>query len=453
MPSTSRKSSRKSPSPFPPLEEDLITLCSYGSTDHSWKPTRSDKECCEINDIEMKLIYRELEYYNTPQEMVKDSLRFIEDIESIVIDRLIEFNKLPSLSSYLETSNESSYFVGQIINEKNDLIPSNIKLKGTGSYQSERILVDITQVSEYFVYPGQFIAVKGMKNEENKVLAEELYTEAPPLKQLQPTLTVKLQIIVAAGPFVNAHDLDCTRLMKLLQRIQMHDPDYVFLVGPFYFGELKFRSSRGSNSHELKKYFEKFIQMFSKLRSKVHCVLCCNDVFLYPSLPSPIFGRNGWSHIFLPDPSNILLDLFNMGFVTPDVLAYLKENECTTYINSDDKLARYCEQFITQQSFFPGELNVITPTEKKHTDRFYTCSLVGFVPHIIMLSSEEDCFVKEVRGCLFINTKKCVYNEQNDFRSVRNENMHNYFTQIEVRPPNEEGWSVKSHVSARICRV
>lgn len=140
--------------------------------------------------------------------------------DSPLYDKLLNQN-LNATSLYLETS----------------------RLSGIG----QRVPLDLTNLQEYSLFPGQIVCVKG-KNPSGKVfIVEEILplpelgapvSSSQELEQYAETLKLAnsqgLKFVVGCGPFSNLSTLDYHKFDKFIDTINQEiKPDVVILFGPF----------------------------------------------------------------------------------------------------------------------------------------------------------------------------------------------------------------------------
>lgn len=411
-------------------------ICQYGESMYKWSPS----DTVDI-ELEVDLFHGYIERWRTMMELLRDTHHYCADNCEDVANSIIEKYNLPTPDSYLTSSSEPSFFWGQIVSEEGRCDPSDFKIEGIGVLTNESIHVDITHIGEYSIFPGQIIVIKGTKLNNRKIIATELYTTAPGLVNHLPLLRERLQIMVAAGPFLTTRQLDYTILHNLLDHVKRNQPDMLFLVGPFI--DIEFTpgstppiSEAFKDTHE--RLLSEVIAIFSKTRTKVHYISSSRDMCSVPVFPTPVTGGlKGNDHSLLPDPVILSVRSFLIGFTSIDVLLHLSQFETSNC--RGNRLARLCGHILNQQSFYPVKPAPLdTPVDYA---KLYTYSKLKYIPHVIVLPSELRFFIKEVEGCLFINTQRCLRGQNN-------------FAQIEVRPQDgEKSWSVSTHVSAKICKI
>lgn len=99
--------------------------------------------------------------------------------------------------------------------------------------KSSIVPINLSQVSEYSVFPGQIIAVEGVNMSGHLLEVRSVFSGgyAPPAGA--PKLENDIIITVAAGPFTTIDNLNYEPLMNLLERIKEEEPHVLILIGPF----------------------------------------------------------------------------------------------------------------------------------------------------------------------------------------------------------------------------
>ena len=111
--------------------------------------------------------------------------------------------------------------------------------------EGDMVALDLSALPEYFVFPGQIVAVRGTNPDGNRIVVRELYDdawEARPNRPrtttaarpgLAPTAGARLRMAVAAGPFTTSLNLRYEPLADFLRLVEETRPEVIVLLGPF----------------------------------------------------------------------------------------------------------------------------------------------------------------------------------------------------------------------------
>jgi DNA polymerase alpha subunit B len=137
--------------------------------------------------------------------------------------------------------------VGRICNESHSgkINSTTILLEGSRSGSNgARISVDVSQLENYSLFPGQIVGVKGMNLSGRKIMAEEIIegiednngermmkTKRSILKDTNKN-ALGTKIFTVAGPYTT-ENLEYKPLENLLEKVVTEKPDVVIMMGPF----------------------------------------------------------------------------------------------------------------------------------------------------------------------------------------------------------------------------
>ena len=124
---------------------------------------------------------------------------------------------------------------------------SSVLLEGSKRDSAgRRVRLDLKDMPHYSLFPGQVVLVEGINPSGRVMVARRIIEGVPlPLPLSSPSELLEfhhspkyqggspLSVVVAAGPFTTADNLDYRPFIDLLTRILKTKPDVVVLVGPF----------------------------------------------------------------------------------------------------------------------------------------------------------------------------------------------------------------------------
>ncbi|KAK3595488.1 hypothetical protein CHS0354_021584 [Potamilus streckersoni] len=271
--------------------------------------------------------------------------------------------------------------------------------------------VDLSQLKEYALFPGQIVAFEGNNSTGQKFVAKKLYqTEVLPFPNVQvktEPVTSRMSVLLAAGPFTTSDSLSYEPLSDLIKSIQQTGPDVCILMGPFV----------DSTNEEIKKgkltctfdtLFRIQIEQIAVATERLHCHLIVmpsqrdmHHDFVYPQPPFRIANFN-YKHVHLmPDPCTITINNVVFGMTSTDCLFHLGQQEIAFPPGSSDRLGRLVLHLLSQHSYYPlyppgPEVNI----DFEQYEKFATMSVT---PHVFIVPSDLKYFVKDVKGCCCVN--------------------------------------------------
>ncbi|XP_059053167.1 DNA polymerase alpha subunit B isoform X2 [Achroia grisella] len=294
------------------------------------------------------------------------------------------------------------------------LNPKSVMLQGTWEESlSQAVPVDIDNVTQYSLFPGQVVVMRGINQRGDQFIAHEILSDASkpipdPKADMLNYLEGKLSIMMAAGPYTTSDNMAYEPLRDFITYIGTHRPHVVIMTGPFMDVEHS-KIKDNSMAETYKSYFEKLIDNLAEVHktspsTNIYIVSSVKDVFHVNIYPTPPYStRRKYQNIhFLPDPCTININGVVVGLTSTDVLMSINNEEisCGT-AGGVDKLSRLCGHLVRQQSYSP----LWPPPATRPTDAalWAAHSHLPCTPHLMLLPSNFRYFVKEVNGCVMVN--------------------------------------------------
>ncbi|XP_026760615.2 DNA polymerase alpha subunit B isoform X2 [Galleria mellonella] len=292
------------------------------------------------------------------------------------------------------------------------LNPKSVVLQGTWEESlSQAVPVDIDNVKQYSLFPGQVVVMRGINPRGDQFIAHEILSDASkpvpdPKADMMNTLEGTLSMVMAAGPYTTSDNMTYEPLKDFITYIGTHRPHVVIMTGPFMDVEHS-KIKDNSMAETYKSYFEKLIDNLAELNTtspytKIYIVSSLKDVFHVNIYPTPPYStRRKYHNIhFLPDPCTLNINGVVVGLTSTDVLMNISQEEIS-FGPVGDKLSRLCAHVVQQQCWAP----LWPPPAAQPCDAALWAAHAHLpcTPHLMLLPSNFRYFVKEVYGCVMVN--------------------------------------------------
>ncbi|XP_044746496.1 DNA polymerase alpha subunit B [Coccinella septempunctata] len=300
---------------------------------------------------------------------------------------------------------------GRIFNDdEGQLNMQSIMLEGTGEVNyGQCVHLNIDKVPGTALFPGQIVVVKGKMLNGDKLIAENLYTDATCDLPPNPAVTEDpLRIIAAAGPFTLDENLNYDTMRDLLNYVSTKEPHVLILMGPFI-DENHPIISKGDIAESFDVFFETLIESISVALqdTNIQIVVICSskDVHHYKVYPTPPYKlREKYKNVkVFPDPCILRIDDLIVGATTTDIMYHIAKEEVVTTKNSET-LARLPAHILQQRCFYPlyppsNEVNVCYQFLESY-------GMMECLPHLLFLPSKFKTFAKNIQGCVVMNPER-----------------------------------------------
>jgi DNA polymerase alpha subunit B len=315
------------------------------------------------------------------------------------------------------------------------------------------VLVDLSELKSYALFPGQLVLVQGINSSGRKLVAQRIYEGIPrPLSVSNPTQLRQyhhssqyqhgrpLSVWMASGPFTTSDNLDYAPLNDLLYNVAESRPDVLVLIGPFV--DISHPSLADGRvylsvedddgvSQQPANYEAVFVQkivrdgleaLFNTVPDlPTQIILVPHHEFVYPQPPfsdkEPVknaffeadlgvlhipqtTGPNPRVHC-LSNPCMFSVNEVVFGVTSNDVLLQLSAEEISMGAPSH-RLARLASHMLNQQSFnpvFPPPANSLAQMDLKQHKHWQ----MPVTPDVLVLPSKLAQFARDVSGCLVVN--------------------------------------------------
>nr|CAG4636258.1 EOG090X07VJ [Eubosmina coregoni]SVE69858.1 EOG090X07VJ [Eubosmina coregoni] len=369
--------------------------------------TGGERNGCSLLPLVQQYMFSRLrDKYEVLEEQIDDKAQLLAEI--MKIDEWSPHNQLLS-----ETFNT----VGRICCDATSsgttrLHSSSLLLEGSRKLASgHSVPLDVSGVKEYSFFPGQVVAIAGSNPTGKRVIVSAVTTPpVNPIPKVDVNFQGPLDVIVACGPFTLCDDLEFAPMKDLIERIENIKPQLVILLGPF----LDIRNKMVDSFELDKTYQEQFDLILENLQRAISDSI---QVLIIPSwrdahhrivYPTPPFQpkKIQANFHFFSDPCVVDVDGVLIGLTSTDILFHLSKEEIAAAPQGSDRLGRLVSHLFSQQSFYPlcpasDEMSVDLEKAQDH------CKL-PFTPHILIVPSDLRFFIKNVNGCVVVNTERTV---------------------------------------------
>ncbi|XP_040826879.1 DNA polymerase alpha subunit B [Ochotona curzoniae] len=328
---------------------------------------------------------------------------------------LKEHYKIEAFTPLLVPAQEPVTLLGQIGCDSNGKLNSkSVILEGDREHSSgAQIPVDLSELKEYSLFPGQVVVMEGTNTTGRKLVATKLY-EGVPLPFYQPSEEdgdfEQSMVLAACGPYTTSDSITYEPLLDLISVINRDRPDVCILLGPF----LDAKHEQVENCLLTSPFEDVFKQCLRTIiegtrSSGSHLVFVpsLRDVHHEPVYPQPPFSYSELSQEdkkrvqFVSEPCSLSVNGVIFGLTSTDLLFHMGAEEISSSSGTSDRFSRILKHILTQRSYYP----LYPPQEDTAIDyeNFYTYAQLPVTPDVFIVPSELRYFVKDVLGCVCVN--------------------------------------------------
>ncbi|XP_075401550.1 DNA polymerase alpha subunit B isoform X2 [Tenrec ecaudatus] len=328
---------------------------------------------------------------------------------------LKEHYNIEAFTSVQVPAQEPVTILGQIGCDSNGKLNSkSVILEGDREHSSgAQIPVDLSELKEYSLFPGQVVVMEGFNATGRKLIATKVY-EGVPLPFHQPPEEdgdpEQIMVLLACGPYTTSDSITYEPLLDLLTVINRDRPDVCILFGPF----LDAKHEQVESCLLTSPFEDVFKQCLGTIiegtrSSGSHLVIVpsVRDVHHAPVYPQPPFSYANLSkedkkrvHL-VSEPCSVSINGAIFGLTSTDLLFHMGAEEISSSAGSSDRFSRILKHILTQRSYYP----LYPPQEDMAIDyeNFYIYAQLPVTPDILVIPSELRYFVKDVLGCVCVN--------------------------------------------------
>ncbi|XP_075982564.1 DNA polymerase alpha subunit B [Anticarsia gemmatalis] len=288
----------------------------------------------------------------------------------------------------------------------------SVVLQGTWEHSlSQAVPVDLDNVKQYSLFPGQTVVMRGINPRGDKFVAHEVFCDASlPVADhkadMMNTTNGKMSLVVAAGPYTTSDNMAYEPLKDLVTYISTHRPHVVIMTGPFLDSEhAKVKDNTMAETY--KSFFDKLVDNLGDISNtspytKIYIVSSNKDAFHVNIYPTPAYSsrRKHANLHFVPDPCTLNINGIVIGVTSTDILMHISQEEISLGM-AGDKLSRLAGHVVMQQSYYP--LWPAAPGLAMDAALWASHAQLNTTPHVLVLPSNFRYFVKDANGCVVVN--------------------------------------------------
>ncbi|CAK6971975.1 DNA polymerase alpha subunit B [Scomber scombrus] len=367
----------------------------------------------------------QLELLEGPEESLRCSYKFmfqrLRDIRNVLTEKIEELGdslrshfNIEEFSPVSLPAQDSITVLGQVCCDSNGKLNAQSVLLEAGPEQGgQQVPLDLSELKEYSLFPGQVVVMEGMNTTGRKLMASKLY-EGVPLPFYTSEVKMEtdedpMNVLVACGPYTPSDSLTFDPLLDLINVIVRDRPDVCLLLGPFVDSKHE-QIEKAQVTETFETIFSRCIESIVDGTKSVGCRLVfvpsLRDIhhhFIYPqpSFTLPNLSKDQAQRVTLvPDPCTLLIDGVTFGLTSTDILFHMGAEEISCGTGSD-RFSRILKHMLTQRSYYP----LYPPVEEVNMDyeKFQSFGQMPVTPDVLIVPSELRYFVKDVIGCVCVN--------------------------------------------------
>ncbi|XP_028272481.1 DNA polymerase alpha subunit B [Parambassis ranga] len=367
----------------------------------------------------------QLELLEGPEDSLRCSYKYmfqrLRDVRNVLTEKIEELGEglrthfnIEEFSPVSLPAQDRITVLGQVCCDSNGKLNAQSVLLEAGPEQGgQQVPVDLSELQEYSLFPGQVVVIEGMNTTGRKLVASKLY-EGVPLPFYSSNIKMEtgeepLNVLVACGPYTPSDSLTFDPLLDLISVIVRDRPDVCLLLGPFVDSKHEqIEKAQVTESFEtiFSRCIESIVDGTKSVGSRLVFVPSQRDIhhhFIYPQPPFtlPNLSKEQAQRVMLvPDPCTLLIDGVTFGLTSTDILFHMGAEEISCGTGSD-RFSRILKHMLTQRSYYP----LYPPVEEVNMDyeKFQSFGQMPLTPDILIMPSELRYFIKDVVGCVCVN--------------------------------------------------
>ncbi|KAK7922412.1 hypothetical protein WMY93_009314 [Mugilogobius chulae] len=355
----------------------------------------------------------QLDLLEGPEDALTSSYKFmfqrLRDIRNVLTEKIEELGE--DLKSHF---NIEEFLQFLFLPSNGKLNAHSVLLEAGPEQGGQQIPVDLSELKEYSLFPGQVVVMEGMNTAGTKLVASKLYESASlpfytPVKLEMDEAIQPLNVLIACGPFTPSDTLTYDPLLDLINVISRDRPDVCLLLGPFVDSKHE-QIEKAQVTEAFDAIFSRCIESIVDGTKNVGCHLVfvpsqrdIHHPFVYPQPPFTLtnLSKDQAQRVTLvPDPCTLLIDGVTFGLTSTDILFHMGAEEISSGTGSD-RFSRILKHILTQRSYYP----LYPPVEEVNMDyeKFQNYGQMPITPDVLIIPSELRYFIKDVVGCICVN--------------------------------------------------
>ncbi|CAL1613600.1 unnamed protein product [Knipowitschia caucasica] len=368
----------------------------------------------------------QLDLLEGPEDSLTCSYKYmfqrLRDIRNVLTDKIEELGEslksnfnIEEFSPVSLPAQDKITVLGQICCDSNGKLNAHSVLLEAGPEQGgQQIPVDVSELPEYSLFPGQVVVMEGMNTTGRKLVASKLHEGVPlpfyaPIKKEMDEDAAPLNVLIACGPFTPSDTLTYDPLLDLISVILKDRPDVCLLLGPFVDAKHE-QIEKAQVTETFDAIFLRCIESIVDGTKSVGCRLVfvpsqrdIHHPFVYPQPPFTLtnLSKDQAQRVTLvPDPCTLLIDGVTVGLTSTDILFHMGAEEISSGTGTD-RFSRILKHILTQRSYYPLYPHV----EEVNMDyeKFQSYGQMPVTPDVLIIPSELRYFIKDVVGCVCVN--------------------------------------------------
>ncbi|KAK0138567.1 DNA polymerase alpha subunit B [Merluccius polli] len=383
----------------------------------------------------------QLDLLEGPEESLRSSYKFmfqrLRDVRNVLTVKIEDFGEelrshinIEEFSPVALPAQDNITVLGQVCcDSKGKLNAQSVVLEAGPEHGGQQVPVDLSELKEYSLFPGQVVVMEGMNTTGRRLVATKLH-EGLPLPFYTPEVKQEMDeepvsVLVACGPYTPSDSLTFDPLLDLITVIVRDRPDVCVLLGPFVDAKHE-QIEKALVTETFEAIFSRCVESIVEGTKSVGCRLVFvpsqRDIhhrFIYPQPPFtlPDLSKDQAQRVTLvPDPCTLLIEGVTLG---PDLHRYPLPHgsrgdqlNCTVVMYNNnivlifsaagsDRFSRILKHLLTQRSYYP----LYPPVEDVNMDyeKFQSYGQMPLSPDVLIVPSELRYFIKEVIGCVCVN--------------------------------------------------
>lgn len=391
-------------------------ICCFGiheKVPHNWKGCAEDIVITPFSDCNVPSQYKYM------FQKLQDKANVLNEMITALSVQMKENLLLDEYENVLTQTQEDITISGRIccdsvgrLNSKSILLEGSIETSG-----GQQIPLELGDVSNYSLFPGQIVAIRGRNGTGAKVHPSSIYcgSRLPFYSATKKDMKINegnFSLYAACGPYAtnDTETLSYTPLENLMEVIQKEKPDVLIMLGPFV--DIKHPLIQTGKIDFT--YDELFLFVCNMVTSTIKSL--GTEVIFIPSqrdichhcvYPQPPFKEEPTRRIrMMPDPCTIMINDVSIGITSTDILFHLGAEEVSSFTVRTDRLGRLADHLLKQQCYYP-----LYPTSEEvnlEYEQFGNYCFMPFTPDILLVPSDLRYFAKNVDGCLCVNPGRLV---------------------------------------------